>query len=114
MMTFWMMLLIKQKKGAEQNNKRKELKSIIDKGKLGRKWTHERVDKVSKETINKTYAKHRQSELNQKGEKTGKALGSMSLIYTLRAFIGWLKSGILKNYSKILRMVRSLKIRWLA
>ena len=45
------------KEGAEQ--KREELKSIIDKGKLGRKWTHERVDKTCNETISKTYAKHR-------------------------------------------------------
>ena len=47
------------KEGAEQNKKREELKSIIDKGKLGRKWTHERVDKTCNETISKTYAKHR-------------------------------------------------------
>ena len=63
------------KEGAEQNKKREELKSIIDKGKLGRKWTHERVDKACNETISKTYAKHRQRELNQKGEKTRNTLG---------------------------------------
>ena len=40
----------------EQQKKREELKSIIDKGKLGHKWTHERVDKASDEVINKTYA----------------------------------------------------------
>ena len=33
-----------------------ELKSIIDKGKLGNKWTHKRVEKASDEIINKTYA----------------------------------------------------------
>ena len=61
--------------GTEQHKKRKELKSIIDKGKLGHKWTHERVGKASDEAINKTYAKDKQRELNEKREKTGKALG---------------------------------------
>ena len=42
---------------------------------LGSKWTHERIDKASDETSNKTYAEHKQRELNEKGEKTGKALG---------------------------------------
>ena len=42
---------------------------------LGSKWTHERVDKASDEIINKTYAEYKQRELNEKGEKTGKALG---------------------------------------
>ena len=36
---------------------------------------HERVDKASDETINKTYAEYRQRELSEKGENTGKALG---------------------------------------
>ena len=31
--------------------------------------------KVSDETINKIYVEYRQRELNEKGEKTGKALG---------------------------------------
>ena len=61
--------------------KRREcLKSVIDKGKaylLGHKWTHERVDKASDETINKTYAEYKQHELKYEKtyEKTGKALG---------------------------------------
>ena len=63
------------KEGTEQHKKREELKSIIDKGKLGHKWTHERVDKASDEVINKTYAEYKQRELNEKGEKTGKTLG---------------------------------------
>ena len=63
------------KKGTKQRKKREELKGIIDKGKLGHKWTHERVDKTIDEIINKTYAKYKQRELNEKGEKTGKALG---------------------------------------
>ena len=38
------------KEGIEQHKKRKELKSVIDKGKvhlLGHKWTHGRVEKAS-------------------------------------------------------------------
>ena len=66
------------KEGIEQHKKRKCLKSAIDKGKghlLGSKWTHERVDKASDETINKKYAEYIQRELNEKGENTGRALG---------------------------------------
>ena len=47
------------KEGTEQHEKREELKSIKDKGKLGYKWTHERVDKASDEVINKAYAEYR-------------------------------------------------------
>ena len=54
------------KEGIEQHKKRQ--------GHIWHKWTHERVDKASDETINKTYAEHRQRELNEKGEKTGEAL----------------------------------------
>ena len=66
------------KEGIEQHKKREELKSVMDKGKgylLGSKWTHERVDKASDETINKKYTEYIQCELNEKGEKTRKALG---------------------------------------
>ena len=63
------------KEGTEQHKKREELKSMIDKGKLGHKWTHERVDKASDEAINKTFTEYKQRELKKKGEKTGKALG---------------------------------------
>ena len=66
------------KEGIEQHKKRECLKSVIDKGKahlLGHKWTHGRVDKASDETINKTCAEYKQREINEKGEKTGKALG---------------------------------------
>ena len=66
------------KEGIEQHKKRECLKSVIDKGKahlLGHKWTHGRVDKASDEIINKTYAEYKQRELNEKGKKTGKALG---------------------------------------
>ena len=54
----------------EQHKKREELKSIVDKGKLGHKWTHRRVDKASDEIINKTYAEYKQREINEKDEKT--------------------------------------------
>ena len=66
------------KEGIEQHKKREELKSVISKGNaylLASKWTHEKVDKASDETINKTYAEYKQRELNEKGEKTGKVLG---------------------------------------
>ena len=47
-----------------------------DKGHLlGSKWIHERVDKASDKTINKKFAEYIQRELNEKGEKTAKALG---------------------------------------
>ena len=58
------------KEGTEQHKKREELKSIIDKGKLGHKQTHERVDKAGDEIIDKTYAEYKQRELNEKSEKT--------------------------------------------
>ena len=63
------------KEGIEQHRKREYLKSAIDRGKLGHKWTHERIDKESDENINRWYVENRQRELNEKGEKTGKALG---------------------------------------
>ena len=63
------------KEGIEQHKKREYLKSVIDKGKLGHKWTHGRVDKSSDETINEIYVEYKQRELTQKGEKTAKTLG---------------------------------------
>ena len=45
------------KQGIEQHRKRECLKSVIGKGKtylLGSKWTHEKVENASDETINKT------------------------------------------------------------
>ena len=66
------------KDGIEQHKKWEYLKSVIGKGKahlLGHIWTHERVDKVNDEIINRTYAEYKQRELNEKSEKTGKALG---------------------------------------
>ena len=95
------------KESTEQQKKRECLKSVIDKGKghlLG-KWTHERVDKASDETINKKYAEYKQRELNEKCEKTGNALGKHVIN---------LYPKMLKNYGRTLRMTQSLKIKWLA
>ena len=75
--------------GIEQHNKREELKSVIDKGKLGHKWTHKRVDKASDEIINKTYAEYQQRELNENGEKNGKALGKHVINLYSTGISGW-------------------------
>ena len=56
-----------------QHKKREELNSY--RGKLGHKWTHERVNKESNEVINKTYTEYKQRGTTQKGEKTAEALG---------------------------------------
>ena len=96
----------------EQHKKREELKSIVDKGKLGHKWTHRRVDKASGEIINKTYAEYKQREINEKDEKLERPWASMSLIYTLPEFLDGLKSKMLKNYDRTLRKTQSLKIKW--
>ena len=82
------------KEGIEQQKKRECLKSVTNKGKaylLGYKWTHERVDKASNDTINKTYAAYRQRELNEKGEKTGKALGKHVINLYSTGISRWLK-----------------------
>ena len=70
------------KEGIEQHRKREWIKSVIGSGKaylLGYKWTQEKVDKASDETINKTNkqrelnaAFYKQRELNETGETTGK------------------------------------------
>ena len=81
------------KEGIEQHKKRERLKSVIDKGKanlLGHKWTHERVDKASDKTINKTYAEYKQRKLNEKGEKTGKALGKHVINFYSSGISRWL------------------------
>ena len=66
------------KEGIEQHRNRECLKSVKGSGKaylLRRKWTHEKVNKASDETVSKTYAEYKQRELNEKGENTGKTLG---------------------------------------
>ena len=74
-----------------QHKKRECLKDVIGMGKahlLLHKWAQERVYKASDETINKAYALYKQRELNEKGEKTGKALGRHVInLYSTR--ISW-------------------------
>ena len=82
------------KEGIEQHEKRECLKGAIDKGKghlLGSKWTHERVDKASDETIYEKYAEYIQRELNEKGEKTGKTLGKHVINLYSTGISRWLK-----------------------
>ena len=50
------------------------------------------MDKASDETINKKHVKYKQRELNEKGEKTGKALSKHVInLYSTRIF-QWLKT----------------------
>ena len=86
------------KDNIKQHKKWENLKSIIDKGKLGQKWTQKRVHKSSDEIINKTYAEHRQRELN---EKTGKALGKHVINLYSTDISRWFK---IKDGRKLLRI----------
>ena len=79
------------KKGIEQHKKREYLKSVIDKGKLGNKWTHGRVSKASHETINKIYVEYRQHELNEKRWKNWKTLGKHIINLYSTGISQWLK-----------------------
>ena len=79
------------KEGIEQHKKREEIKGIIDKGRLGHKWTHKKVNKASNEIINKTYAEYKQHELNEKGEKMGKILGKHVINLYSTGISQWLK-----------------------
>ena len=55
------------------------------------------MDKASDETINKTYAEYRQRELNEKGEKTGKALGKHVIDLYSVGISRWLKTRDVKK-----------------
>ena len=92
------------KEGIEQHKKGECLKSVLDKGKahvLGyNKWTHARVDKASDETINKMYAEYKQRELNEKGEKNGKALGKHVINLYSTGISRWLKIKDIKKLSQ--------------
>ena len=60
------------KEDTEQHRKREELKTRISQGINGHmKWQ----TRASDEVINKTYSEYKQHKLNEKGKKTGKALG---------------------------------------
>ena len=52
---------------------------------------HGRVDKTSDETNNKIIVEYRQRELNEKGEKTGKALGKHVINLYSAGISRWLK-----------------------
>ena len=63
------------KEGVDQHRKREFLIRAVSKGKvLGSKkqWTHEKIDKASDGTINKTYADNRQVELKKSVKKLEK------------------------------------------
>ena len=78
------------KEGIDQHRKRECLKGV--KGKaylLRRKWTQEKVDKSSDETINRKYAEYRQRELNKKGEKLERPWANMLLICIPVEFLEW-------------------------
>ena len=49
------------------------------------------MDKASDETINKKHAEYKQRELNEKGEKTGKALGKHVINLHSTGISRWLK-----------------------
>ena len=96
------------KEGIELHKKRECLKSVMDKGKGhllgGSKWTHERVDKASDETINKKYTEYKQRELNEKGEKTGKALGKHVINLYSTGISRWVK---IKDVKKLRRDIEN-------
>ena len=73
-------------------------------GNLGHKWTHERVDKASDETINKIYVEYRQRELNEKGEKTGNALGKHVINSYSTRISWWLK---IKDVKKLRQDIKN-------
>ena len=88
------------KEGIVQYRKRDELKSVISMGKvhlLGHKWTYRRVNKASDKTINKTYAEYKQRELNEKYEKTGKALGTHVINLYSTSISRWVKINDIKK-----------------
>ena len=98
------------KEGIYQHRKRGCLKSAIVSGKaylLGRKWRRKKVNKASNETINKTYDAYKQRELNEKDEKTGNTIGKHVISLYSTRISRWLKSSMLKNYSRILKMILS-------
>ena len=79
-----------RRKGVKQHRKREFFKGTISKKKVlsnKKQWTHERVDKASDKSINKTYAKYEQRELTEKGKKTGRVLGKhMISLYSTAIF----------------------------
>ena len=74
---------------------------------LGHKWTHERVDKASNDAINKKYTEYRQRELNEKGEKTGKALSKHVINFYSTRISGWFK---IKDVKKLRQDIENYSI----
>ena len=70
------------------------------------------MDKANDEAINKTYAEYKQRELNEKGEKTEKALGKHVINLYSTGISRWLKIKDVKKLRRTLRMTQSLKIKW--
>ena len=69
-------------------------------------------DRQGKSTIiKKKDAEYKQRELKENGEKTGKTLGKHVINQTLLEFLDGLKSKMLKNYDRTLRMTQSFKIK---
>ena len=101
------------KQGTEQHKKREYLKGAIDKDNehlLGSKWTRERIDKASDGTINKKYVEYKQRELNEKGEKTGKVLDK----HVIDLYSADISPFVKIRDDRTLKMIQSLKIKWLA
>ena len=92
MMSFLVTLLIHQRKAL----------SVINKSKLGHKWTHEKVDKASNETISKKYAEYKQREPIEKGEKTGKAPGKHVINLYSTGISQWLKIKDVKKSRQVI------------
>ena len=64
--------------------------------------------------MNKAYALYKRHELNEKSKKTGKTLGKHVINLYFTGISRLLKIKDVKNYAKILKMIRSSKIKWLA
>ena len=102
MMTISEILLIHQKKALSSIKNEKSLidrdklghkwtHERVDRGKLGHKWTLERVDQASDEIINKKYVEYKQRELNERGEYTGSALGKHVINLHSTGISRWVK-----------------------
>ena len=60
--------------------------------------------KASDETINKKYAEYKQRELNEKGEKTGKAIGKHVINLYSTGISQWLKINDVKKLRQGIEM----------
>ena len=78
------------KEGVE--NQREFLKELITQGKKfpdKKPWTVELIDQASNEEVEKLHSKYTQKDFQQKGEKTGKAMGkNLIKLYANGGFLG--------------------------